>query len=120
MFENLSIRYKLFLIVLGLAVPALALVGALGYLSGKAAVERASFDHLTSVRSSKANQIASYFRQLRNETAAIAESPLVIEALREFSPAYDALRQSELGQARQSQLAAHYTDVFLPKLDAYS
>ncbi len=120
MLQNLSIRYKLFLIVLGLAVPALALIGALGYLSGRAAVERATFDHLTSVRSSKANQIASYFRQLRNETAAIAESPLVIESLREFSSAFDALRQAELEPERRSRLSAHYTDVFLPRLDTYS
>ncbi len=120
MLENLSIRNKLFLIVLGLSVPALILVGALGYLSGRAAVELTTFHHLTSVRSSKANQLASYFHQLRIETAAIAQSRIVVEALREFSPAYDDLRQTPIGRDPQSALTAYYTDTFLPTLNVYS
>ena len=120
MLKSVSIRTKLFLIVLGLAAPALLLVGTLGYLSGRAALEQTSFDHLTSVRSSKARQIASYFLQLRTETAAMAQSRVVIEALRDFGPAYDALDQTAIGLDQESALAAYYNDTFLPMLNAYS
>ncbi len=62
MLKNISIRTKLFLTVLALAVPALILVGVLSYLGGKTAVERTTHEHLTSVRAGKANQIEGVLR----------------------------------------------------------
>ena len=78
-------RTKLFLAVLAVTVPALVVVGALAYLSGKAAVTRTTFDHLTSVRASKANQIESYFRQIRAQAQTLSEGLMAIEAMREFT-----------------------------------
>ena len=77
----MSIRTKLFLTVLALAVPTLLLVGVLSYLGGKAAVEETTLDHLTSVRASKANQIETYFDRIRSLARAYARDRMVVDAM---------------------------------------
>ncbi len=116
--KNVSIRTKLFLTVLAVVLPSLILVGALSYLSGRATVESLTFDHLTSVRNSKANQITSYLGQLRIETKAIASGRLVVEALEEFAPAFSALQRHGLTPEQQSELRSYYAEKFLPRLNA--
>ena len=68
-----EIRAKLFLAVLGLAVPALILVGAIAYIGGEKAVTHATFEHLTSVRAAKARQISSYLEQVRAQAETLSE-----------------------------------------------
>ncbi len=61
--------------MLALAVPVLVLVGGLAYLGGKSAVERTTFEHLTSVRAGKAQQIEEYFDQIRKQPRTLAQEP---------------------------------------------
>ena len=103
-----------------MTVPALVVVGALAYLSGKAAVTRTTLDHLTSVRASKANQIESYFRQIRAQAQTFSEDLMVVEAMREFSGAYRALRDAPLTPDQRQTVVAYYTDVFLPRLNDHA
>ena len=81
MLKNIRIRTKLFLTVLALAVPALILVGVLSYLGGKAAVERTTLEHLTSVRAGKAHQIEGYFDQIRSQARTFAKNGMIIDAM---------------------------------------
>jgi len=114
------IRTKLFLAVLAVTVPALVVVGALAYLSGKAAVTRTTLDHLTSVRASKANQIESYFRQIRAQVQTLSEGLMAIEAMREFTGAYRALQDAPLAPDQRKAVIEYYSDVFLPRLNDHA
>jgi PAS domain S-box-containing protein len=118
--KTARIRTKLFLMVLAVTVPALVVVGGLAYLSGKAAVTRTTFDHLTSVRASKANQIESYFRQIRAQAQTSSEDLMVIEAMREFTGAYRTLRDAPLTPDQRQTVLEYYTDVFLPRLNDHA
>ena len=64
---GLGIRSKVLLLMLGVAVPAVAAVGWLGWSKGKEALERSTFDGLTSLRASKARQIEAYLRGVRSQ-----------------------------------------------------
>ncbi len=116
----MSIRTKLFLTLVGVALLSLVLVGALGYISGKETVKRITFDHLTSVRASKANQITSFFHQLRIETEAIASSRVITSALPQFTSTFKALQNEPITDEQRIELAAFYTEAFLPKLNEHA
>ena len=78
MFGNIPIRTKLYLTLLGVTVPALVAIGLVSYFGGKAAVERATLDHLTSVRAGKADEIRSYFDQIRKQTRTLARNRICL------------------------------------------
>lgn len=52
----------------------------LGYRSGKLNLTHRVFNQLTSVRASKAYQIESYFKNIRNHTQTLSEDPAIIAA----------------------------------------
>ena len=120
MMKRARIRTKLFLTVLAVTVPAMIVIGALAYLGGKAAVTRTTLDHLTSVRASKANQIESYFRQIRAQAQTFSENLMVVAAMREFANAHRTLRDAPLTPGQREAVVAYYSDVFLPRLNDHA
>jgi len=118
--KRARIRTKLFLAFLAVTLPALVVIGALAYFSGKAAVTRATFDHLTSVRASKANQIESYFRQIRAQAQSLSEDFMIVEAMREFREAYRAPGGAPLTPEQREEVVEYYTGVFLPRLNDHT
>ena len=115
-----SIRTKLYLTIVGVTIPALILVGVLSYLGGRAAVEKATLEHLTSVRADKATQIESYFDQIRAQARTLARNLMVTEALIEFDAAYEALETAELTTDQRQAVLGHYEDEFLPRLEGHT
>jgi PAS domain S-box-containing protein len=118
--RNISIRSKFFLVVLAIAVPILAVAGVLAYLSGKAAVERTTFERLTSVRSGKATQLESYFRQIHSQAKTFSESHMLVDAMRELDAAHAELARAELTAAQREAVVTHYREQFVPQLQAYT
>jgi PAS domain S-box-containing protein len=118
--STMKIRTKLFLTVLALAVPLLVLVGGLAYVQGKSAVERTTFEHLTSVRAGKANQIEAYFDQVRKQARTLAQSRMVIDAMAEFDEAHDELGDAGFADDQESTVTQYYRDIFLPGLASHS
>jgi PAS domain S-box-containing protein len=108
------------LTILGLTVPVLTAIGVAGYLGGRAAAEKTTLDHLTSVRASRADQIESSFSQVKTEVEAIAGSEMIIEALRGFGAAFASLAGAEIDDAQREAVTAYYTDTFLPSLNTHS
>jgi len=116
--KNISIRTKLFLTVLALAVPALILVGVLSYLGGKTAVERTTLEHLTSVRAGKAHQIEEYFDQIRSQARTFAKNGMIIDAMMDFDEAHQAMDGVTLTSEQRNAVAAYYREVYIPRLEA--
>jgi hypothetical protein len=106
--------------VLALAVPALILVGILSYLGGKAAVERTTLEHLTSVRASKANQIEGYFDQIRSLARTFAKDRMIVDAMVDFDDAHRALLDIELTPEQRDTVFSYYREVFLPRLEDHT
>ena len=118
MIKGVRIRTKLFAMVLAVALPTVALVGVLAYMGGKKAITESKFDHLTSVRASKANQIESYFRQIRHQAETFSEDRMVVQAMRELGESFRKLHTSEVTPGLKATVRSYYKDQFKPRLAA--
>jgi class 3 adenylate cyclase len=88
----------------------------IGYQSGQSNLTNRAFNQLTSVRASKAYQIESYFKTLRNHIQTLSENPSVIEAMREFDADYRLIESSKIPDQFEQKLTEYYRDQFLPRL----
>jgi hypothetical protein len=88
----------------------------LGYRSGQSNLTSRVFSQLTSLRSSKADQIESYFKTVRNHIQTLSEDPTIVTATSEFTSTYRQLETVKIPPAFNQKLTAYYRDEFLPKL----
>jgi len=107
----MGIRGKLFVAVLILAIPVLVLVGFLSYFGSWQAVEESTFEHLTSVRANKANQLRAYFDDVRMQAGILVESELIRQAMRDFSRAFHELEQAGISEEILRDIDARRRDV---------
>lgn len=88
----------------------------LGYRSGQLNLTDRVFNQLTSVRASKAYQIESYFKTIRNHTETLSEDPSIIAAMQNFDQAYRQLQTDKIPPAFDQALAKYYQSEFLTRL----
>ncbi len=102
--------------MLGVSAVSIGVVAWLGYRSGEASLREAAFNHLTSLRASKADQIESYFRALRNQVGTLGEDHTLRAAALRLREGFRALRTAELPSVWDARLEGFYRDEFLPHL----
>jgi len=88
----------------------------LGYRSGQANLTDRVFNQLTSVRASKAYQIESYFKMIRNHVQTLSNDLSTASAIAEFTNAYRQLENVPLPADASAKINAYYQNEFLPKL----
>ena len=88
---RLGLAAKLFAILILLGAVAVLVTGVLGYVRARDALEEAIFNQLTAARKTKARQVETYFRTIRNELRLLAASKMVVDATRGFRDAVDEL-----------------------------
>lgn len=91
-----SLRSQLMLMLLSVSAAAMFAIAYLGYHSGEANLTTRIFDQLTSVRASKAYQIQSYFEDLRDQTQALSEDLMVVNAMKAFKSSYRELATQKI------------------------
>lgn len=115
-FKHLSIKSKLQIIIL---IASLGSILVIGYLSGRKSQEiltQRIFSQLTSVRFSKAYQIETYFKTLRNQLETLSESRLAVEAMTEFNREFKQLNQRSISLDQDKAVEDYYNQEFLPRL----
>ena len=105
---------KLFAILLLLGAVAVMITGVLGYLRAREALERAIFAQLTAARETKAHQVESYFRTVRNEVRLLAASKMVVDATRGFREAVDELDAKEVPADVRQAVLGWYDAQYMP------
>jgi hypothetical protein len=78
---------KLFATLTLLGAIAVLVTAVLGYVRARDSLEAAILNQLPAARQTKASQIESYFRTIRNELRVLAASKMVMEATRAFHDA---------------------------------
>src|SRR5712671_6968959 len=84
---------KLFAILTLLGAVAVLVTGVLGYIRARDALEETIYNQLTAARQTKARQVETYFRTVRNDLRLMATSKMVVDAMRGFHSAFDELEQ---------------------------
>jgi hypothetical protein len=61
---------------------AVLVTGVLGYVQARDALQESIYNQLTASRKSKARQVETYFRTIRNELSPLATARMTIDAAR--------------------------------------
>jgi class 3 adenylate cyclase len=105
---------KLFAILLLLGSIAVLITGVLGYLRARDALEQAIFNQLTASRETKAHQVETYFRTVRNEMRLLAATKMVVDATLGFREAIDELDRQEVPADVRERVVGWYNSHYMP------
>lgn len=114
--NQLSIKSKLIIVLLTVSSISILVTAYLGYRSGRANLTDRAFSQLTSLRTSKAYQIESYVRTIRNHIQTLSEDPSVMGAMKDFTQAYQELETIAEDPAIKPKLSDYYQKEFLPRM----
>lgn len=113
-----SIKSKLIAMLLVVSSSSIIVTAYIGYQSGESNLTNRVFKQLTSLRASKAYQIESYFKTLRNHIQTLSENPTTISAIQEFDLNYRLLEGKRVSTPDrfEQKLTTYYRNEFLPRL----
>ncbi|MEM6253593.1 MAG: adenylate/guanylate cyclase domain-containing protein [Cyanobacteria bacterium P01_D01_bin.156] len=114
--RHLSIRSKIQVMLLVVGLISIVSISLLGWSWARAELKQTIFDHLTSVRASKAYQIESYFTTFKNHVETLCEDRMVVSAVQEFDAAYEQLNQETTPTSWDNAIRDYYEQNFFPKL----
>ena len=114
--RHLSIKSKIQVMLLAVSLISIISISFLGWSWARAELKQNIFDHLTSVRASKAYQIESYFTNFKNHVETLCEDRMVVSAMQEFDSAYDQLNQKTPPAEWNGAIRNYYERSFFPKL----
>ena len=108
---------KLFAILTLLGAIAVLVTGVLGYVQARDALQESIYNQLTTARKSKARQIETYFRTIRNELSQLATAKMTVDAARAFRAGFDQLEQSEVPFEIRRKVGDWYEKDYLPEMN---
>jgi class 3 adenylate cyclase/HAMP domain-containing protein len=111
-----SLKHKLFASLLLIGLAAVSMTSYLGYTRAKTALESSIFNHLTSVREARADQIESYFNSIGREAEVLAATRMALEASRQFRSAIQKIDRLPPDPKIHAELARFYEESYFPKL----
>ena len=74
--------------LLVVSLSSILVIAYLGWRNSRNALQEAAFNHLISLRVSKANQIESYFENMRSQVELLAEDETTIGAMVRLNKTY--------------------------------
>src|SRR4029079_12901960 len=93
---RISIQSKLLAMLLVTSVLCAAVVGFVGYQSGRSSLRASVFDRLTEIRGSQTRQLEAQFSDLKNSLVIYTRGATTTEAVRAFTAGFDQLNDSTI------------------------
>lgn len=110
--SRVSIQSKLLIMLLVTSILSAAVVGFIGYQSGRSSLRAAVFDALTEIRGSQARQLEAEFGDLKNSLIVYTRGATTSEALAAFTPAFDQLADAAISPQQQQSVDDYYRGQF--------
>lgn len=114
--RKFSIRTRLQVMLLVASLGSIAVVGLFSWILARDILLERVFSQLTTERASKAYQIEEYFQNLDQWVETLCENHMVVEAMREFDAAFDALHDVPVEDNETAAVRDYYEKEFLPRL----
>lgn len=114
--RKFSIRTRLQVMLLVASLGSIAVVGLFSWMRARDILLERVFSQLTTERASKAYQVEEYFQNLDQFIETLCENRMVVEAMREFDSAFDALHDVPVEEYETTALRDYYEKEFLPRL----
>lgn len=113
--SRISIQSKLLVMLLMTSILSAAIVGAIGYQSGRSSLRQSVFDRLTEVRESQTRQLESKFADLEDSLIVYTRGTTTIEAVEAFSGAFGQLNNSTINPQQWQSIVNYYNTEFEPQ-----
>jgi class 3 adenylate cyclase len=104
----MSIQSKLLAMLLVTSVLSAAVVGFIGYQSGRSSLRASVFDGLTEIRASQSRQLESQFADLKDSLVVYTRGATAIEAIEAFTPAFDQLNDATVNPGQWQSIVDYY------------
>lgn len=114
---NFTIKSKLQASLILVSISSLIVVGYIGWSRSKHILTQTLTHQLTSLRSAKAQEIESYFRELNNQVATLCEDKMIISAMVEFNKSFQELNHGYSLAEWDKDIKKYYEQQFFPKLN---
>lgn len=83
-----KIKHQIALAFIVVAVSSMSVIALIGFIQAKKSLQHQVFDHLTSIKNIKGEEIKNYFQTLNNLSQSFSENKTTLDAYREFNSAY--------------------------------
>src|SRR4051812_11891230 len=110
----MRIRYRLVLIMACLSILGVCVSSWLPHIHSEANLKDAAIRQLSGLRRTRAYQIESYFRTVRNHVLSLSDDRMFIEAMREFDLACRELDALPNDQELRRAVTGWYQQAYLP------
>jgi class 3 adenylate cyclase len=110
--SRISIQSKLLAMLLVTSVLCAAVVGFIGYQSGRSSLRASVFDRLTEIRGSQARQLEGQFSDLKNSLVIYTRGATTTEAVRAFTAGFDQLNDSTINPGQWQSIVNYYNKQF--------
>jgi methyl-accepting chemotaxis protein len=118
MYKNLSIRFKIAIIVSLCVLFTAALLGTISYILSRNTLKSAYTAQLISIRELKKRRIEAYFNNLYSHVKTFAEDRSVIDASKELSAAFFKAPVNDGNQdTRANQVKSYFQNEFMKLVD---
>jgi class 3 adenylate cyclase len=115
--SRISIQSKLLVMLLVTSILSAAVVGFIGYQSGRNSLRASVFDGLTEIRQSQTRQLAAQLSDLRNSLVVYTRGSTTTEAIEAFTAGFDQLNNATISPAQQQAIVDYYNKQFAPAED---
>lgn len=111
--SRISIQSKLLVMLLVSSILSTAIVGAIGYQSGRSSLRAAVFDQLTEVRDGQARALKERFADLKSQLAVFTSGTTAIQAVDAFAAGFNQLADANIAPAQMQAIVDHYNAEFI-------
>jgi class 3 adenylate cyclase len=112
--SRVSIQSKLLVMLLVTSVLSAAVVGAIGYQSGRSSLRASVFDSLTEIRQSQTRQLQGQIADLQNSLVVFTRGSTATDAIQAFTAGFDQLNNATITPAQQQSIVDYYNKEFAP------
>jgi len=110
--SRISIQSKLLVMLLVTSVLSAAVVGAIGYQSGRSSLRASVFDRLTEIRGSQSRQLEAKFSDLEDSLLIYTRGSTATDAIEAFAPAFDQLNDATISPGQWQSIVDYYNNQF--------
>ena len=110
--SRISIQSKLLVMLLVTSVLSAAVVGAIGYQSGRSSLRASVFDRLTEIRGSQSRQLEAKFADLQDSLIIYTRGATTTEAIQAFTDGFDQLNNAAINPAQWQSIVDYYSNNF--------
>jgi class 3 adenylate cyclase len=110
--SRISIQSKLLVMLLLISILSAAVVGFIGYTSGRDSLRTSVFDRLTEIRESQTRQLQSQFSDLKNSLVVYSRGSTATQAIEAFTAGFDQLATATVTPQQQRSIVDYYTNRF--------